>query len=131
MYMCSNDDQIGSQMSSSVRHSERLMEQLLHCTRALYSSFKFKTATAKRSGVVSFEAHMGYNVFQHLIRWKCNFHFQEELKGRVNFNIFSLLNSVIYGTPFYRVTHSFPSLLRDRTTGTSPNSLSLPPTPTL
>ena len=107
------------------------MEQLLHCTRALYSSFKFKTATAKRSGVVSFEAHMRYNVFQHLIRWKCNFHFQEELKGRVNFNIFSLLNSVVYGTPFYQVTHGFPSLLRERTTGTSPNSLSLPPTPTL
>ena len=68
---------------------------------------------------------MRYNVFQHLIRWKCNLHFQEELKGRVNFNIFSLVNSVIYGTPFYRVTHSFPSLLRDRTTGTSPNPLSL------
>ena len=58
MHMCSNDEGIGSQMSSSVRHLERMREQLLHSTPALYTSIKFKTVTAKRSGVVSSEKHM-------------------------------------------------------------------------
>ena len=106
IYMCSNDEGIGSQMSSSVRHLERMMEQLLHCTPAFYTSVKFKTVTAKSSGVVSSVAH---EVNQPLVRWKCNFfHFQEEQSGRDHFNNF--LRLLCYNIrDLFLLCYSFPS----------------------
>ena len=121
--MCSNDEGIGSQMSSSVRHLERMMEQLLHCTPDFYTSVKFKTVTAKSSGVVSSVAQ---EVNQPLVRWKCNFfHFQEEQSGRDHFNNF--LRLLCYNIrDLFLLCYSFPSQLQDKTTGTPPNPLSRP-----
>ena len=49
------------------------------------------------------------------MKWKCNFfHFQEKQRGRDHCNIFLRLCAIIYQTPTYCVTHSFPSLLQDK-----------------